>query len=172
MADLDSGVIAVELGGAEGARLRWAPRPADDANGAAPPSPWELDSEPDWRRVDSIRLISALFEDGGALGVALVRPGGARAHDTDVAVTRLIDAEGEGTETSEALLSVEYDAHGAARRLGLELWTEPDSAPLRVAADRAGEPASQGSRETIPMRLRLAGTSGAGLYEVLRPHLT
>jgi hypothetical protein len=169
MPDLEPAVIAVELGGGEATRLRWAPRPADDGNGAAPPSPWELDSEPDWPRLDSIRLVSALFEDGGALGFAAIRPRGARGHDEDVAVTRLIDSEGEPAETSEALLSVEYDADGAPRRLGLELWTDPDGAPLRVAADRAGEAGSQSGRDAVPMRFRLDGVDGVGLYEVLRP---
>jgi len=169
MPDLEPAVIAVELGGGEGARLRWAPRPADNGNDAAPPSPWELDSEPDWPRVDSIRLVSARFDDGGALGAVVARPRGARAHDEDVAVTRLVDAEGELTEGSEALLSVEYDADGAPRRIGLELWPESDSPPLRVAADRAGETASQDGREAVPMRFRLDGVNGAGLYEVLRP---
>jgi len=168
MADLEPAVIAVALGDGEGARLRWAPRPADDGNGAAPPSAWELDSEPDWRRLDSIRLVSALFDDGRVLGVAALRPRGARAHDEDVAVTRLIDAEGEQTETSETLLSVEYDPAGAPRRIGLELWTEPDSSPLRVAADRAGDATPRGGREAVPMRFRLDGVEGAGLYEVLR----
>jgi hypothetical protein len=168
MADREPAVIAVELGGGEGARLLWAPRPADNGNGTAPPSPWELDSEPSWRRIDSIRLVSALFDDGGALGVAVLRPQGARGHDEDVAATRLIDAEGEPTEISEALLSVEYDPAGAPRRVGLELWTDPDSSPLRVAADRAGETAPRGGREAVPMRFRLDGVEGAGLYEVLR----
>lgn len=169
MADLEPAVIAVELGGVEGARLRWAPCPAEEANGAAPPSPWELEAEPDWRRLDSIRLVSALFDDGGALGVAALRPRDARGHGEDVAVTRLIDAEGEPTEMSEALLSVEYDADGAPRRLGLELWTDPDTSPLRVAADRADEAGPQGERESVPMRFRLDGTAGSGLYEILRP---
>ncbi len=169
MTDLDPAVITVELSGGEAARLRWAPRPADDGNGAAPQSSWELDSEPDWRRLDSIRLVSALFEDGGALGVVAIRPRGAGGHDEDVAVTRLIDSEGESAETSEALLSVEYGADGAPRRLGLELWTDPDTSPLRVAADRAGEAGPQGGREAVPMRFRRDGVGGVGLYEVLRP---
>jgi hypothetical protein len=169
MPDLEPALIAVELGGGEGARLRWAPRPADDGNGAAPPSPWELESEPDWRRIDSIRLVSALFDDGGALGVAAIRPHGARAHDEDAAATRLIDAEGEQTGISESLLSVEYDADGTPRRIGLELWTESDSAPLRVAGNRAGEAAPRAGRESVPMRFRLGGVDGTGLYEVLRP---
>ena len=84
-------------------------------------------------------------------------------------MTRLIDSEGEPAETSEALLSVEYDADGAPRRLGLELWTDPDASPLRVAADRAGEAGTQSGRDAVPMRFRLDGVDGVGLYEVLRP---
>jgi hypothetical protein len=169
MADLEPQVIAVELDGGGGARLRWTPHPADYANGAAPLSPWELDSGPDWSHLDSLRLVSSRFEDGGALGVVVARPRGARAHDEDIAVTRLVDAEGGKTEASEALLSVEYDAHGAPRRIGLELWAEPESAPVRVAGDRAGEAVSRDDRETVPMSFRVGGVSGSGLYEVLRP---
>src|SRR5581483_4952982 len=139
MADLEPVVIAVELGGSEGARLRWAPRPADDANGAAPPSPWELEAAPDWDRLESLRLVSALFEDGGALGAAALRPRDARGHDEDAVVARLVDAD------------------GAPRRLGLELWMDSDSSPRRVAADRAGEPGRAGDRESVPMRFRLGG---------------
>src|SRR5258705_192646 len=85
--------------GPGGAR-RWggAGRPADGGSGPAPSSPWGLDSERDGSRLDSIRLVSALFEDGGALGFAAIRPRGARGHDEDVAVTRLIDSEGEPAE--------------------------------------------------------------------------
>ena len=169
MADLEPAVIAVELAGGEGARLRWVPRPPDDGNGAAPPSPWELDAEPDWRRLDSIRLVSALFDDGVALGLAALRPRSARGHGEDVVVARMAGAEGEPTMASEALVSVEYDADGAPRRLGLELWMDPDSSPLRVAADRVGDAGPQGDREAVPMRFRLDGTGGAGLYEVIRP---
>jgi hypothetical protein len=169
MADLEPVLIAVELGGSEGARLRWAPHPADDGNGAAPPSPWEFEAEPDWDRLDSIRLVSALFDDGGALGLAALRPRDARGHDEDVVVARLVNAEGEQATISEALVSLEYDADGAPRRLGLELWMDPDSSPLRIAADRAGERARASERESVPMRFRLDGTGGAGLYEILRP---
>jgi hypothetical protein len=169
MADLEAAVIAVELGGAEGARLRWAPGPADDGSGAAPSSPWEFDAEPDWGRLDSIRLVSAFFDDGGALGLAALRPRGARGHDQDVVVARLADAAGEQTATSEALVSLEHGADGVLRRLGLELWTDPDSRPLRVAADRAGEPVPGSNRDSVPMRFRLDGVAGSGLYEIVRP---
>jgi hypothetical protein len=165
MATPEPAVIAVELAGREGARLRWDPLWTDDAS----PSPWRLESEPDWRRLESIRLVSATFDDGAALGVAALRPRDAHGHGDDIVFARLVDADGEETATSEALISVEYDAEGAPRRLGLELWPEPESTPLRVAANRTGE-AEAGSegRATVPMRFRLGGTSGRGVYEILR----
>jgi hypothetical protein len=151
----------------EAVRLLWDP---GDAEGEPTSSPWALESQPDWDGLEGIRLVSAHFEDGGALGFVAVRPVAARGHGDDVVVARLIDAEGEETTTSDALLSVEYDAAGAPRRLGLEVWPEPDAAPLRVAADRdanAGAPQADG-REAVAMSFRLQGTPGAGLFEVLR----
>jgi hypothetical protein len=165
MATPEPAVIAVELAGREGARLRWDPVWAEDAS----PSPWQLESEPDWQSVESIRLVSANFDDGAALGLAALRPRNAQGHGDDIVIARLVDADGEETATTEALVSVEYDAEGAPRRLGLELWSDPDSPPVRVAANRSGE-AESGSegRETVPMRFRLGGTSGNGRYEVVR----
>jgi hypothetical protein len=46
---------------------------------------------------------------------------------------------------------------------------DADSSPRRVAADRAGELARAGDREAVPMRFRLGGAEGTGLYEILRP---
>jgi hypothetical protein len=168
MARPEPAVITMELAaGDEPLRLRWDPGGAEDEPTR---SPWALESQPDWDRLEGIRLVSAQFDDGGALGFAAVRPVAARGHGDDVAVARFIDAEGEETTTSDALLSVEYDAGGTPRRLGLEVWPEADAAPLRVAADRdahAGSPGVDG-REAVAMSFRLQGTPGAGLFEVLR----
>jgi hypothetical protein len=153
--------------GDEPLRLRW-----DPAASAGEPtgSPWSLESEPDWGGLEGIRLVSAHFDDGGLLGFAAVRPSAARGHGDDVVTARLIDAEGVETTTSDALLSVEYDAERAPRRLGLEVWPEPDAAPLRVAADRDASAGSPGvdDREAVAMSFRFQGTPGAGLFEVLR----
>ena len=73
---------------------------------------------------------------------------------------------------TEVLLSTEYDAAGLPARIGLELWAEPDSPPLRVAADREGEVAVSwdgARREAARMSFRLDGTGGIGEYELLRP---
>ncbi len=60
---------------------------------------------------------------------------------------------------------------------GVELWIDPDSPPLRVAADRRGEVEVEVDgdgvrREVAAMSFRLDGTAGAGAYELLRPRLT
>ena len=151
-------------------RFLWAPAPGADTEDAVP-SPWRLESEPDWKRLENIRLVSAAFDDGAALGLASLRARGARGHGDDAVVARVIDADGQEKVASEALVSVEYDAEGTPRRLGLELWIDPDSPPLRVAADREGDSPieSERGRQAIPMTFRLDGTAGSGRYEILRP---
>jgi hypothetical protein len=159
MATPEPQVIVVEVDGAP-VLLRWD---------AGQPS-WELDAEPDWSRLEGIRLISALFEDGATLGVAAIRPRDARGHGDDVAAGRFLDADGIEIATSEALLSVEYDAAHVPRRLGIELWPDLDSAPLRIAADRqlqADHPAP-GNRDAVLMTFRLGGVAGRGTYETVR----
>jgi hypothetical protein len=169
MATPEPAVVSIELGGDEPVRLRWDPVATEDDGPAA--TAWELESQPDWRHLEGIRLVSAQFDDGSVLGVAALRPREARGHGDDVVIARLVGAEGEETTTSDALVSVEYDAGGAPRRLGIELWPEPDSAPLRVAADREAdtEGRSAGGRDAVALNFRLDGAAGIGLYEVLRP---
>lgn len=172
MATPEPAVVSVELAaGEEPIQLRWAPAATEDGEPVATDSPWELESEPDWSHLEGIRLVSARFDDGAVLGVAALRPRGARGHGDDVVIARLVDRDGEETTTSDALVSVEYDAAGTPRRLGIELWPEPDSAPRRVAADREGESEARSvrGRNGVAMRFRLDGTGGSGLYEVLRP---
>jgi hypothetical protein len=136
-------------------RLRWGP-----------PSAWELESEPDWSALAGIRLVSAMFEDGAALGVAAIRPRDARGHGDDAVAARFVDAEGGRTATADALLSVEYDSARVPRRLGIELWPDADSAPLRIAADR--DPGDLDDRDAVDMTFRLGGVAGRGTYETLR----
>ena len=134
-------------------------------------SPWTMEAEVDWERAEEVRLISALFEDGGELAIAAARPRGAAGHDQDAVAARLVRA-GEQVPVAEVLLSTEYDREGLARRLGVELVLDPDSPPLRIAADREGEVEIRGGdelRETARLNLRLEGGRGTGLYEVLRP---
>ena len=161
--------------GGEPLRLAWdrgmAESLATGDRGGQPGSPWRGEDEVDWERVEALRLVSAAFQDGRALAVAALRPRGAAGHDADSVAHHLVEA-GEPVELTNALLSTEYDADGLPKRIGLELWAEDESPPLRVAADREGQVEARGDgvrREVARMAFRLAGTSGAGLYEVVRP---
>jgi hypothetical protein len=134
-------------------------------------SPWSVEGEVDWGRAEALRLVSALFEDGRELAVAAIRPRDAAGHDAETLGSHLVE-DGEAVAVEEALLSTEYDAGGLPRRLGLELWLDSERPPLRVSADRDGEPRVSGEgirRQTTRMSFRLGGTAGSGLYEVLRP---
>jgi hypothetical protein len=168
MASPEATVITVELAdGQEPIRLRWDP--ADDPEAAGADSHWRVESEPDWERLEGIRMVSARFEDGRALGVVSLRPRGVPGHGDDLVIARLVDPEGQVISIEEALVSVEYDAGSVPRRLGIELWRDPDSAPLRVAADREeGTEAQGGAGDAVAMAFRLDGTAGSGRYEVLR----
>jgi hypothetical protein len=147
-------LVSLEATGAR-VRLRWDP-----------PSAWELQSEPDWSGLEGIRLVSAVFEDGATLGVAAIRPRDARGHGDDAVAARFLDADGARTATSDAFLSVEYDSARVPRRLGIEVWPDPDAAPLRIAADR--EPGDVDDRDAVDMTFRLGGVAGRGTYETLR----
>jgi hypothetical protein len=155
-------------------RLTWsreALEPAEVPGAKEVPSPWSVEGEVDWEEAQELRLVSAVFEDGRELAVAAIRPRGAAGHDSESLGSHLVEKD-EPIAVGEVLLSTEYDAGGLPRRLGLELWVDPEGPPLRVAADREGEVEVSGQgirRETTRMGFRVAGTVGSGLYEVLRP---
>jgi hypothetical protein len=154
--------LAWDRGAAQSLALREAP-------GAVEPS-WRVEGELEWRAIEGLRLVSAVFEDGRALALAALRPDGAQGHDRDATACHL-EESGEPVELTDALLSTEYDADGLPRRLGVELWVETDSPPLRVAADREGDVEVAGDgvrRELARMSFRLDGAGGVGVYELLR----
>jgi hypothetical protein len=169
MASADS--IALDLG-TNGTSVEWAAdgvRALGAADPSAPPDPvWRLDGELDWDAVDSLRVVSAAFEDGRLLALVAVLPTGAAGHDEAVLRGALVEPDGEVLELAEALLSMEYAADGSPSRIGLELYTDPEAVPLRVAADREqAEAAAKGARAVIPMTFRMEGARGAGLLELV-----
>jgi hypothetical protein len=163
-------------GGGEPLRLAWDRRVAETiADGEAsglPVSPWLVEGGLDWRATEALRLVSAVFADGRALALATLRPREAQGHDRDSIAHRLEEpGEGEPVPLIDALLSTEYDADGLPRRLGIELWAESESPPLRIAADREGGGDVGGNgirREVARMAFRLEGAGGTGTYELLR----
>ncbi len=167
--------ITLEVpGGGAPLRLAWdrgaAESPSDHPDGVGG-SAWQLEGGIDWKAVDGLRLISAVFEDGQALALAALRPRGTAGHDRDY-VAHHLEQSGEPVALTEALLSTEYDARGLPRRIGVELWAEPGSPPLRLAGDRRGEVEVRDGdvrRELARMSFRLEGAGGSGTYELLRP---
>jgi hypothetical protein len=166
-------ITVVGLGGDEPLRLAWDREAAGFLAAASedPRSAWQVEGELDWERAEALRLVHAVFPDGRALAVAAVRPRGAAGHDGD-AIAHHLEQSGEPVPLSEALLSTEYDANGTPKRIGLELWAESDSVPLRVAGDRQSvvELDGDGVRRLLAsMSFRLEGARGSGAYELLRP---
>jgi hypothetical protein len=172
--------LTLELAAAVGAtpRIEWDVESLRQlqagADGAAPedagPS-WRLVTEPDWDAVRALLVISAGFDDGALLAVAALRPKEADGHDADAVGGALISAEGDVIRLHEVLLSVEYGPDGSPRRLGLELYEGADGPPIRVAADRVETveaPSGGKAREQAPLRLRMEGTPGTGLHELVR----
>jgi len=162
--------LRLELG--DGAAVEWEVgelmRAADAADPQAPPA-WELAGEPDWAEIGTLRLIVGAIGEQ-ALAIAVSRPADSSDHGGDGVAVALIDAEGaEGAD--EALLSTEYDPDGALRRLGIELWLQ-SGAGMRVAADRAGDPATgvagELHRAVTPLAIRMDGERGRGLHELIR----
>jgi hypothetical protein len=168
--------LALELGPVDGSTLRveWdlealrELHPAGRHPDSTPTQPiWRLEAEPAWERADDLRVISAGFEDGALLAVAAVRPAAAEGHDAESVGAVLVTPEGEATQLHEAFLSTEYGPDGKARRLGLELYEGATEPPIRVAADRVMEARQDAGRERAALGLRMEGTPGTGLYELI-----
>jgi hypothetical protein len=129
---------------------------------------WRLGGEPDWSAVSALRVISAAFEDGRLLALAAIRPAGAEGHGEESVGGVIVQPDGSRAELASALISAEYDAEGVPRRIGLELYTDPEEAPLRGAGDRLPERIERGNgSHVVPMDFRLEGTPGTGLLERL-----
>jgi hypothetical protein len=152
--------------------FEWNPESLARLDGElAAATPWQLDGELDWDEVELIRVLSARFDDGRLLGVAVLRPSGAEGHGDELVVGLLVDAEGNATGLSETLLSVEYDGSGLPRRAGLELYRGEGAMPLRVAADVTATDVDDGGsieRTSALLAVRLAGAAGDGRLDVIR----
>lgn len=168
--------LALELGAADGPTLRveWDLGALRELSaGSRPPGAtdarpsWRLEAEPGWDRAGVLRLISASFDDGSLLAVAALRPLGVEGHDAEAVGAVLVAPQGEAARLHEALLSTEYGPDGKARRLGLELYESSTDPPIRVVADRVADAGENADSERSALTLRMAGTPGAGLYELM-----
>jgi hypothetical protein len=166
--------FALEFQDPTGERLDfgWDPDRLEQLDGELGPDlPWLLDGELDWDEIELIRVLSARLEDGRLLGVVALRPAGADGHGQEIVAAAMVNSDGEVGSFAEALLSLEYDREREPRRVGLELYREEGSIPLRVAGDvTAAETVVDGSaqRTSAALSVRAAGTHGHGRLDLLR----
>ena len=110
--------------------------------------------------------------DGTLLLLCAARPEAAAHHDEEAVAAVLVSPEGEPEAVEEALVSTEYAADGAIRRLGLELYKEGDDYPVRGAGDATDTGAAEADgerRDEAELAFRLDGSAGAALYEIVHP---
>ena len=100
-------------------------------------------------------------------------PQAAAHHDEEAVAAVLVSPEGEPEAIEEALVSTEYAADGAIRRLGLELYKEGDDYPVRGAGDATDTGAAEADgerrdagRARLPPRRRARERA---LYEIVHP---
>ncbi len=126
--------------------------------------------EPDWKRIELARTVSAWLDDGTGMTLVGVRPAGAAAHAEEATWAALLDAEPERVD--EPRLSTTSDADGRQRRAGLELWMGGEEDEVHRVA---GEVLCGSTLELGQLRLdsaffgwHVAGRGGVGRYDVLR----
>lgn len=174
---MSSDGLAVELSPPQGrtARIEWdqgALRSLAELGGETPLT-WSLGREPDWERLEALRVLSAAFEDGTLVAIAALRPADVPGHDAEVVSGLLLEPGGEAQPVEEVLISTEFGPDGAERRLGLELYADPDGPPKRVVADRdtsrvGTSLVTDRERHYTGMDFRMEGMRGYGLLDVLR----
>lgn len=159
----------LRLDPAPGIAVRWS----DDALDALrrdgdSPGGWRLDGSlaPEH---SALRILTAALEDGTALLVAAVRPAGGAAHDAEHVAAMLVGPEAEPERLAEVLLSTEYAAGGAVRRVGLELYRAGEDYPLRAAGDARVTGRDDDTVDRATLGFRLDGRAGNAVYEVVHP---
>jgi len=149
-------VCKVAIGPVEGIGVRWP-------------------GEPDGR-FESVRLVAAGFSAEHAVGLAAVRPPGAKGQERDV-VAAVSLGEREGVSVFDPRLSTTYAGDGALRRVGIELWLgeteEGEQYPHRVAGEPSGEPlaleADDLELHAYGLTCHSRGEDGSGVYVLIRP---
>lgn len=139
---------------------------------AAPKVPWKLAGDhPDWERWESLRVLSAAFEDASMLAFAALRPRNAGGHDEDVLRAVLV-RDGAESSFEDVLVSTQFDATGRLGRVNVEAYAGPDAVPLRASGDVVSRRSGQigaGPLEVNVLEMRMDGHRGPATVDVLRP---
>lgn len=128
----------------------------------------ETKRAPEWRELDALRAISAVFEpDLAALAIAR-RPQSAHGHGDELVTAVLIEG-GELRAPEDARISTIYDGGGRQHSSGLELWFPGDEYPRRLFGTvQAGTSLELDGLvvHAAAFAWRMEGHAGAGLYEL------
>lgn len=122
---------------------------------------------PEWRELDLLRAISAVFEPGLAALAVARRPRNTE-HGSE-RVTAVLVENGELRAPEDARISTVYDGGGRQHSSGLELWFPGEEYPRRLFGTvQAGTSLDlEGlSVHAAAFTWRMEGHVGSGLYEL------
>jgi hypothetical protein len=129
----------------------------------------ETREPPAWDRLELLRSVSALADEGHGVLALARRPRGAAGHGEESVSAVLLD-EGRLTQVQPARISTVYDGGGRQRSAGLELWVPGEEYARRgsglVVAGSSLE--LQGMHAHVAIfRWRLDGRDAVGAYELM-----
>jgi hypothetical protein len=128
----------------------------------------ETHRPPEWRELDLLRAISAVFEPGLAAFAIARRPRSSEGHGSELVTAVLIEG-GELRAPEDTRISTVYDGGGRQHSSGLELWFPGEDYPRRVFGTvQAGTSLElEGlAVHAAAFNWRMEGHAGAGLYEL------
>ncbi len=123
---------------------------------------------PEWRELDLLRAISAVFEPGLAALAIARRPRAVEDHGSERVTAVLIEG-GELRAPENARISTVYDGGGRQHSSGMELWFPGEEYPRRLFGTvQAGTSVElEGvAVHAAAFNWRMEGHVGAGLYEL------
>ena len=123
---------------------------------------------PEWRELDLLRAISAVFEPGLAALLVARRPRATEEHGSE-RVTAVLVENGELRAPEDARVSTVYDGDGRQHSSGLELWFPGEDYPRRLFGTvQAGTSLELGGLfvHAAAFTWRMEGHVGSGLYEL------
>lgn len=123
---------------------------------------------PEWRELDALRAISAVFEPGLAALAIARRPRATEGHGEELVTAVLVEA-GELRAPEDARISTVYDGGGRQHSSGLELWFPGEDYPRRLFGTvQAGTSLELEGLlvHAAAFTWRMEGHTGAGLYEL------
>lgn len=123
---------------------------------------------PEWRELDSLRAISAVFAPDMAVLAIARRPRSAAGHGEELVSAALLEAGGVRIP-EDARISTVYDGGGRQHSSGIELWLPGEDFPRRLFGTVQGGTSLELDGLLVhagAFTWRMEGSAGSGLYEL------